>query len=230
MSDTLLIIVAMAYSYLVGSIPTAYLVGRLVKGIDIREYGSGNVGTSNVARHVGRRYFVPVAAFDILCKGTLTILLARWRELEPVYQACAAILATVGHNWSAFLRFSGGRGLAVALGSMAVLAWMETAIALAIALIGIAVFRSTALWLGIGIVLLPFLALAFGESYTIVLLCLAILSITVVKRLLSNRLAPASGLRWRNVIIMRLLYDRDTAMRDDWIDRTPADSTTEGDS
>ena len=217
-------------SYLLGAVPTAFVLAKLVKGVDIRRYGSGNVGGSNVARHVGRRYFVPVAAFDILFKGTLTILLARWLELEPVYQACAAILATVGHNWSVFLRFNGGRGLAVALGSMAVLAWMETALALAIALIGIAVFRNTPLWLGIGIVLLPFLALAFGEPYIIVLLCSAILSITAVKRLLSNQMAPASGLRWRNVIIMRLLYDRDTAMRDDWIDRTPADSTTEGDS
>ncbi len=227
MSDTLLIVVAMAYSYLVGSIPTAYLVGRLVKGIDIRQYGSGNVGGSNVARHVGRRYFVPVAAFDILFKGTLTILLARWLELGLAYQAWAAVLATIGHNWSVFLRFSGGRGLAVTLGSMAVLAWVEAALALTIALLGIAVFRSTALWFGIGLVLLPLLALVFGEPYTIVLLCSAMLSIAALKRLLSNQVTPTSGLRWRDVIIPRLLYDRDTARSDDWVDRTPADSSTE---
>ena len=197
MPDTLIIVVAMSYSYLVGSIPTAYLVGRMVKGIDIRQYGSGNVGSSNVARHLGRRYFVLVAAFDILFKGTLTILLVRWLELGLVYQAWAAVLATVGHNWSAFLRFSGGRGLAVTLGSMAVLTWMEAALALAVALLGIAVFRSAAVWFGIGMVLLPLLALAFGEPYTIVLLCSAMLSIAVLKRLLSNQLTPASGLRWQ---------------------------------
>ena len=230
MSDTLSIVAAMAYSYLVGSIPTAYLVGRLVKGIDIRQYGSGTVGSSNAARHVGRRYFVPVAAFDILFKGTLTVLLVRWLGLGLGYQAGAAVLATAGHNWSAFLRFSGGRGLTVTLGSMAVLAWMESALALAIALLGIAVFRSTALWFGIGLVLLPLLALAFGEPYTIVLLCSAMLSIAALKRLLSNQLTPASGLRWRDVIIPRLLYDRDTAGNDDWVDRTPEDSRTGGDS
>lgn len=230
MSDTLLIVVAMTYSYLVGSIPTAYLAGRLVKGIDIRQYGSGNVGSSNAARHVGRRYFVPVAAFDILFKGTLTVLLVSWLGLGLGYQAWAAVLAISGHNWSAFLRFTGGRGLTVALGGMAVLAWKETALALAIALLGIAVFRSTALWFGIGMVLLPFLALAFGESYTIVLLCVAMLSIVALKRLLSNQITPSSGPRWRDVIIPRLLYDRDTASSDDWVDRTPEDSRTEGDS
>jgi glycerol-3-phosphate acyltransferase PlsY len=227
MPDTLLIIAAMAYSYLAGSIPTAYLIGRLVKGIDIREYGSGNVGGSNVARHVGRGYFVFVAAFDILFKGTLTILLVRWLELGLAYQAWAAVLATAGHNWSVFLRFTGGRGLAVTLGSMAILVWMEAALALTIALIGIAVFRSSAIWFGIGLVLLPFLALAFGEPYTIVLLCFAMLLIAVLKRLLSNQLTPASGLRWRDVLLARLLYDRDVARGDDWVDRTPADSTTE---
>jgi hypothetical protein len=110
---------------------------------------------------------------------------------------------------------------------MAILVWMEAALALTIALLGIAVFRSAAIWFGIGLVLLPFLALAFGEPYTIVLLCFAMLLIAVLKRLLSNQLTPASGLRWRDVLLARLLYDRDVARGDDWVDRTPADSTTE---
>ena len=230
MPDTLLIVAAMAYSYLVGSIPTAYLVARAVKGIDIRQYGSGNVGSSNAARHLGRRYFVLVAAFDILFKGTLTILLVGSLDLGLAYQAWAAVLATVGHNWSVFLRFTGGRGLTVTLGVMAVLAWREAAIALAISLLGIAVFRNAALWFGIGMVLLPLLALALGEPYTVLLLCSTMLAIAALKRLLSNQLTPSSDLRWRNVIIPRLLYDRDTPGGDGWVDRTPEDSRAGGDA
>ncbi|MCH8893414.1 MAG: glycerol-3-phosphate acyltransferase, partial [Chloroflexi bacterium] len=63
-------------SYLLGSIPTAYLVGRLVRGVDIRSYGSGNVGSANLYEHVGKRWVFPVAAVEILGKGFLPVLAA----------------------------------------------------------------------------------------------------------------------------------------------------------
>ena len=60
-------------SYLLGSLPTAYLIGKLVKGVDIRNYGSGNVGGSNVLHHFGKRWSVPLELFDILVKGALPV-------------------------------------------------------------------------------------------------------------------------------------------------------------
>ena len=66
MSEGPAVALALAYGYLVGSIPTAYLAARWVKGIDLRRYGSGNIGSSNVAAHVGKAYFAPVVAFDLL--------------------------------------------------------------------------------------------------------------------------------------------------------------------
>ena len=89
----------LAYSYLVGSIPTAYLVGRWVKGIDIRRYGSGNIGGSNVAAHVGKRYAVPVGLFDVLVKGAVPVIVSRdLLDIETGYQALAGLVAVIGHS------------------------------------------------------------------------------------------------------------------------------------
>ena len=74
-----------AYGYLVGSIPTAYLVGRWAKKLDLRQLGSGNVGGSNVAAHVGKGYFILVVFVDILVKGTTPIVLARVLDLGLGY-------------------------------------------------------------------------------------------------------------------------------------------------
>ena len=76
MSDALPSIALVAAAYLIGSIPSAYLIGRLIAGIDIREYGSGNVGASNVSVHVGKKWVAPIAIFDVFVKGFPTCL--RW--------------------------------------------------------------------------------------------------------------------------------------------------------
>ncbi len=221
MNDLLPIAVAVTCGYLVGSVPTAYLVARWMRGIDIRRYGSGNVGASNVGQHVGGAFFVLVAAFDAFVKGSGSVLLARVLGLDLPYQAVAALLAVVGHNWSAYLRFSGGRGLTVVTGALLVLAWKEAVASLAVFFLGWLVFRNGALWSGIAVVLLPLWALLLGGPPTIVLLCVALLVITAMKRLLANPGTGAPGFRWRDVALYRLLYDRDTLRESDWVDRKP---------
>jgi len=221
MDDTLRVALMLAYSYLVGSIPSAYLTSRLVRGIDIRAYGSGNVGASNVARHVGKGYFVIVATFDTLAKGAASVALARVLGLDLEYQGIAAFLATIGHNWSIYIKFSGGRGISVITGSLLVLAWKLLLPSLVVAIGGRLLFRSSALSVGIAVLLLPFWAFALGEPPAILLFCLAIVVVIILKRLLSNPGTAPPGLRWRDMIISRLLYDRDTPLSGDWVKRTP---------
>ena len=230
MTDALLIVAAMAYGYLVGSIPTAYLVARWAKGIDIRRYGSGNVGASNIGRNVGKGYFVLVGAFDILVKGAGSVGLARALGLDLEYQALAALLAVVGHNWSVYLRFSGGRALSVVIGSLLVLAWKEMLALLGVFLLGWLLFRSTALWYGIALVLLPVWALVLREPAPVVLYCAALLAASALKRLTSNPGTAPPGLRWRDVAITRLLYDRDTPSTGDWLWRKPEDTHPGGEA
>ena len=114
------IIALVVSAYLVGSIPSAYLIGRLIAGIDIREYGSGNVGASNVSVHVGKKWVVPIALFDVFAKGFLPVYAggSMLLDLGSTTQAIAALAAMCGHNWPIFLKFSGGRGISVGIGSI----------------------------------------------------------------------------------------------------------------
>ncbi len=122
-SDLIATILLIAGAYLLGALPIAYYVGRAAKGIDIRKYGSGNVGTSNVSTHVGRRWIVPLIAFDILVKGMLPVVIAsrHFLDLGIGVEVGAGTASIVGHNWSVWIKFSGGRGMATVLGVIAAL-------------------------------------------------------------------------------------------------------------
>ena len=118
-------VLALAFGYLFGAVPTAYVIARWVRGIDIRTYGSGNVGASNIGHHLGRGYGVLVGIADALVKGVVPVLVVRAMGHDLTDQALAGIGSIVGHNWSIYLKFSGGRGLSVIMGSLLVLAWKE---------------------------------------------------------------------------------------------------------
>lgn len=122
-SDLLLSVLIITGSYLLGALPSAYLLGRAVKGIDIRKYGSGNVGISNVSSHVGRWWAIPLIFFDITVKGILPVTLASDKVLGlgPWVEMGAGMASILGHNWSVWLKFSGGRGMATVLGVAAAL-------------------------------------------------------------------------------------------------------------
>jgi len=118
MWDILLILAA----YLLGSVPFAYLVTKAVRGIDIREVGSGNVGATNVGRALGRKWGILVFALDVL-KGflpTLAALLLHGCVIGqvklPLGVALTGFAAVAGHNWPIFLKFKGGKGMATSCG------------------------------------------------------------------------------------------------------------------
>jgi glycerol-3-phosphate acyltransferase PlsY len=103
-------------SYLIGSIPSGLVIGRL-KGIDVREYGSGNIGTTNVLRTLGARYGAIVLIADVF-KGVIAVLLARYIIETPTGEIAAGFAVVAGHDWSLFLKFKGGRGVATSLGAL----------------------------------------------------------------------------------------------------------------
>ncbi len=103
-------------SYLIGSIPFGYLVGKYLRGIDIRKHGSGNIGVANTFRVMGMKYALLVLIGDCL-KGFLVIVLADWLLLEQLwFFLLVGIFAIIGHNWSIFLNFKGGKGIATTYG------------------------------------------------------------------------------------------------------------------
>ncbi len=110
------IILSLVISYLLGSIPTAYLFGRL-KGIDIRKHGSGNVGATNAFRVLGKWPGIFVLVIDA-AKGVLaTTVVGDIFALNSVtYRVLLAVAVVAGHNWTVFLQFKGGKGMATSLG------------------------------------------------------------------------------------------------------------------
>jgi glycerol-3-phosphate acyltransferase PlsY len=103
-------------SYLIGSFPTSWLAGRLLRGIDLREHGSRNLGATNVYRVLGWKYAIPVGAIDIL-KGAVPVWLFGGRASDiPVFPLLCGLAAVVGHVFSLFVGFKGGKGVATAAG------------------------------------------------------------------------------------------------------------------
>jgi acyl phosphate:glycerol-3-phosphate acyltransferase len=105
-------------SYLLGSIPTSYLVSRSFAHIDLRQHGSGNLGATNLYRVLGWKYAVPVALFDI-AKGAIPVLVFAPRvSPSQLFALACGVAAILGHVFSVFVNFKGGKGVATAAGVM----------------------------------------------------------------------------------------------------------------
>ena len=154
------LLVVLVVSYLVGSIPVGLMVGKVVKGIDVRRYGSGKTGTANVLRTLGWGPSAVVFGGDLL-KGILAVLLARWVLGNPTGEVGAALAAVAGHNWPLYVRFSGGRGVVASMGALFVMMPVATAIGLTAGLAVIALTRYISLGSIIGSLLALFLVVLF---------------------------------------------------------------------
>ena len=110
----------LVFAYLLGSMPTAVIVSRRFKGVDIRTIGDGNMGARNTFHAVGPKFGVMVAVIDFF-KGALPVLLAYLLGLELGWQFLVGALAILGHDFPVFAGFKGGQGTASSLGTMAVL-------------------------------------------------------------------------------------------------------------
>jgi glycerol-3-phosphate acyltransferase PlsY len=135
-----IIAVAILLAYLVGSIPTAYLVVRLVKGTDIRTVGSRNVGALNTFRQLGVAAGISVLILDAT-KGALGYFLPIWMGAPEWAAYISATAAVVGHNWPIYLRFRGGKGAAAILGIGLAMAPIPAIIGLLIAIVLAAITR-----------------------------------------------------------------------------------------
>ena len=116
-------------SYFLGSIPWGFLITLAVKGVDIRQYGSGKIGTSNVLRTTGWPFAVLALALD-LSKGLVAVVLARVVVDTPIAEVAAGLVALVGHNWSVFLGFRGGRGIVTGVAGLLIMEPIAAGIAM----------------------------------------------------------------------------------------------------
>ena len=171
----LVLLAIIILSYLVGSIPTSIIVSKLARGIDIRDYGSGNAGGTNVMRVLGWKHGVFVILLDALKGALAVVVIARlfqgtvpFNNATPfddftLVQIIAGIAAVIGHIWTVFAGFKGGKGIATALGMLLMITTIDMLIAIGAFLIVVSVSKYVSLGSIVAAVVVP-LALVVREN------------------------------------------------------------------
>jgi len=155
-------------SYLWGSVPFGYLAGILIRGVDIRHQGSGNIGATNVFRTVGPAAGLSVLILDFL-KGFLPIYFAQIMGADNIIGIMCGIAAIAGHNWTIFLKFKGGKGVATSWGVFLALLPVPTIIVSFVFLIIYLLFKYISL-ASIGAALVhPLITLLLGQPMELAL-------------------------------------------------------------
>jgi acyl phosphate:glycerol-3-phosphate acyltransferase len=212
MFELILLLIA---SYLVGAIPTAYLVIKWSYNKDIRLYGSGSVGASNVFRNFSKRLGMLVFIWDI-AKGVLVVWIAQLLHMPPLYQSAVAMMVVAGHNWPVFLKFNAGRGVATTLGAAAVLMPWVIVLFVVLQIISFLV-RNSPTFVLIGFALMPVVGLILNEPAAIPLGLLGLFLILVIRRLTAPRSERSKSVKTGELLLNRLLFDRDIRDGKAWI-------------
>lgn len=174
-------------SYLVGAIPASFIAGRAVKGIDLREHGSGNLGAANTFRILGTKAALPVLLFDI-AKGFVAVrYFAPFGGESVAYAILAAFIVILGHNYSVFVGFSGGKGVGTTTGAFLALVPYATIMCIFIWLVVLLVSRIVSVASLVGAVFLPFAILVsdrlFGTTthLAVIILAAAVAGLVIFK-------------------------------------------------
>ena len=142
--------------YFIGALPTGLILVRVLRGEDIRKYGSGNIGAANVLRVAGPAVAAAVLLVDVL-KGLVPVLLALRAGVAPWAVVAAGLATIAGHNWSVFLGFQGGKGIATSFGVLAGLSLQAALVAAAVWIIVVAITRFSSLGSLLAVVSVPIL-------------------------------------------------------------------------
>ncbi len=173
-----MVFLALVAAYLLGSLPFGYIMTKMLHKTDIRNYGSGNIGATNVLRVYGWRSALPVFILD-LAKGLVAVILARAVSDVPAIFLAAGFLAMFGHSFPVYLKFRGGKAVATSIGVLLALSGWVTLIVVACFLIIVSLSRYVSLGSIISMLILPlvFWVLGFGLSYILFGLAAALLVI-----------------------------------------------------
>lgn len=172
-------------SYAIGLFPSAYIAGRVLKGIDIKKVGDRNAGAANVYRNVSHAAGIAVLATDI-GKGAIAVLIAQAIVSQPVVLLCG-LAVVAGHNWPIFLKFKGGRGLATTIGVLLALLPVAMTILLAACAVPFLKKRSLLLMGGILFAPLPLLAWRLGAPLELILYGVALPCLAGIMHLVTTR-------------------------------------------
>lgn len=205
-------------AYAVGSIPSAYIVGTLLK-VDLSQVGSRNIGASNLTFNCGIRWTIPVIIFDIILKGCLPVwfgLAILGIEYNSWLIALPAFASISGHNWSCFLKFKGGRGILVTIGILIITTPLIFLLSSIIFITGWLFFRNTAVWVLYALCSVLIWSFIIPSPILIPIVCIILI---VIKRLIPDLEPLPTDMSKKRIYFNRLLNDRDIANRNLWISR-----------
>jgi glycerol-3-phosphate acyltransferase PlsY len=205
-------IIAILIGYLLGSVNSAYIITRLVKGEDIRKLGGGNAGGRNVFRSVGFWAAVPVIIWD-LGKGAGSVAIAYWLLDVPIYEVNIYVLLTgiaviAGHMWSIYLRFTGGNGLAAAIGALAMIIPWSLLIVFGIMGALSLLTRNPVLSLNIALLSLPLSSWFLEKEWLLVFFSITII-ILMILNFVPTALAALADAGGMKHLILQLLRKTD---------------------
>nr|WP_246525328.1 glycerol-3-phosphate 1-O-acyltransferase PlsY [Geomobilimonas luticola] len=176
MKEILLVIGA----YLVGSVPTGLLLAKALGGVDIRTTGSGNIGATNVYRTLGKKVGIMTLVGDCL-KGAIPVVIAQQMGLSVEWSAAVGAAAFLGHVYTIFLGFKGGKGVATALGVFLAMAPLAVLCALAVFIVVILTWRYVSLASISAAATMPIFILLLGNPPPIVVMTLLISALVIYK-------------------------------------------------
>ena len=191
------IALGIAAAYLIGSFPTSYLIGKL-KGVDVSKQGSGNTGATNVLRVMGKLPAIITLIADI-AKGAIAVIIVAALFYNPempinssIFRALLGLSSVAGHNWSIFLKFKGGKGVAASCGVFMVLLPREMAVAAVVFLFAVLLTKYVSIGSLLLVLTVPVCATLMGESIELVVLAITVCIIVSyrhksnIKRLLAG--------------------------------------------
>jgi glycerol-3-phosphate acyltransferase PlsY len=214
-------------AYLWGAVPAAYLMAKRALGVDIRHYGSGSVGATNLLRLTSRRVAGPVFVFDIL-KGMLVVWAAWQLGFGATEQMIVGLAAVCGHNWSVFMRFRGGRGVLTSVGAVFMVTLLNGIVSpgtlavlgaalLSLVLITMYVVKKGPVGIFILFVCFPVLGLVFRVPLGLNLALLGMFLVLIVRRLTAPQPIEVAAMSRKQRLLNRLLFDRDIQEKEVWM-------------
>ena len=218
-------IVLIVCGYFLGAIPMSLLAGK-ARGIDLRKQGTHQVGAGNLWRTTTRKLGLMVGIYDF-AKGLAMVWIAQAQGLDTGQQLIVGLAVIVGHNWPVFLHFHGGRGIATLLGIAIILPSVNsispwpTIIATGFVLVMSIILRSSALPVLCSAASLPLTTWLFDSDTTAATAYLAIFLIVVIKRLTAQKMPEKLKISKTELVLNRLLFDRDIRDKTAWIHRKP---------
>jgi glycerol-3-phosphate acyltransferase PlsY len=205
--DAVYIIIALLAGYLIGSFPTAYLVGRVRKGVDIREIGSRNLGAMNVFYNIGFWDGMFVLLTDI-GKGAAAVALAEWLGTPLIVQMAAGVAAVLGHSFPVFLKFRGGKGGASCIGVLAYFMPWGVPIYLGSFLLILLITRVPTISYSIAFISFPLIGWLISHSWEFVVFSVVLVIAPLIKYLPRVFEMRRKGGSWKHVVLRKNIKDR----------------------